>query len=346
MATTSQEYILERKTGANTSEEIKIPATSVVGLADLSTYSATFTGNGTTTKFEITHSLGKNVIIQVFLTNQEFNSEKVDELVLVDTFSKWNKAIINFATAPTTNQSFKVMIMGYLPHIGSLEETDWDTIRTIILNDDATKFFKIGDTKSITSKSGKTYNVRLCDLQSGRYNYPNGGASSAVFEFVECYDVKSDYTWKMNANNSNSGGWKNCAIRNKVIQEILADLPDDMVSVMSDVMVLSGTGGMSTSGTNTTIDKLFLPAQIEIFGENGYSIGREESPLGQFDYYKYNNKASSRIKKPIGMNIAYKWWQRSARSYDSQNYCIIGKDGLYSSDYAMNANCVSPIFAI
>lgn len=34
MATTSQEYTIERKTGDNTSEEIQIPASSVVGLAD------------------------------------------------------------------------------------------------------------------------------------------------------------------------------------------------------------------------------------------------------------------------------------------------------------------------
>lgn len=37
MAATSQEYILERKTGENTSEEIQIPADSVVGLADVAT---------------------------------------------------------------------------------------------------------------------------------------------------------------------------------------------------------------------------------------------------------------------------------------------------------------------
>lgn len=37
MATTSQEYTLERKTGASTSEEIQIPASSVSGLAKVAT---------------------------------------------------------------------------------------------------------------------------------------------------------------------------------------------------------------------------------------------------------------------------------------------------------------------
>lgn len=37
MATTSQEYTLERKTGAETSEEIQIPASSVSGLANVAT---------------------------------------------------------------------------------------------------------------------------------------------------------------------------------------------------------------------------------------------------------------------------------------------------------------------
>lgn len=34
---TSQEYTLERKTGANTSEEVQIPASSVSGLANVAT---------------------------------------------------------------------------------------------------------------------------------------------------------------------------------------------------------------------------------------------------------------------------------------------------------------------
>lgn len=37
MATTSQEYTLERKTGENTSEEVQIPASSVSGLAKVAT---------------------------------------------------------------------------------------------------------------------------------------------------------------------------------------------------------------------------------------------------------------------------------------------------------------------
>lgn len=37
MATTSQEYTLERKTGAETSEEVQIPASSVSGLAKVAT---------------------------------------------------------------------------------------------------------------------------------------------------------------------------------------------------------------------------------------------------------------------------------------------------------------------
>lgn len=37
MATTSQEYTLERKTGENTSEEVQIPASSVSGLANVAT---------------------------------------------------------------------------------------------------------------------------------------------------------------------------------------------------------------------------------------------------------------------------------------------------------------------
>lgn len=72
----------------------------------------TITGNGTATTFDITHTLGADVLVQVYLTGQTIGSDTVDELVMVDTYTMSNKVKLVFATAPATSQTFKVVITG------------------------------------------------------------------------------------------------------------------------------------------------------------------------------------------------------------------------------------------
>ena len=72
----------------------------------------TITGNGTTTTFDIAHTLGADVLVQVYLTGQTIGSDTVDELVMVDTYTMNNKVKLVFATAPATSQTFKVVITG------------------------------------------------------------------------------------------------------------------------------------------------------------------------------------------------------------------------------------------
>lgn len=72
----------------------------------------TITGNGTTTTFDIAHTLGADVLVQVYLTGQTIGSDTVDELVMVDTYTMNNKVKLVFATAPTASQTFKVVITG------------------------------------------------------------------------------------------------------------------------------------------------------------------------------------------------------------------------------------------
>ena len=72
----------------------------------------TFSGNGNKTSFEIAHTLGSDVVVQVYLTGQTVGSRTVDELVMVDTYTANNTVTLVFATAPTSSQTFKVIITG------------------------------------------------------------------------------------------------------------------------------------------------------------------------------------------------------------------------------------------
>ena len=244
-----------------------------------------------------------------------------------------------------------IKIVGTKLSIGSFDKTSWSDIRNIVLSGKASDYWKVGDTKTITSKSGKIYNIRLTDLQTNRYTYSDGsGSSKAVFEFVECYLLNNESLWEslwpMNGIVTNGGGWASSEMRSQTMPIILADLPDDMVEVMSQVKVLSGTGDGSTSGTSSSDNKLFLPAEIEMFNRAIYSIGLEESPLGQFDYYKANDINFARIKRTTGDSMTVGYWLRSPRKDNFGDFMCININGAIQTRESDNATCISPIFAI
>ena len=245
-----------------------------------------------------------------------------------------------------------IKIVGTKLSIG-LEETSWEKIREIVLTGNASRYWNIGDTKSITSKSGKNYTIRLADLQNGRYEYSDGsGSSKAVFEFVECYNLNNTIGYRMNPTDTNVGGWAASEMRSQTMPMLLADLPDDMVAVMSQVKVLSSIGGRNKTDTSSSNNTLFIPATIELFDNKEDSIGLAESPLGQFDYYKANNIGSARIKYVVGETTmtpshAKLYWNRSPYAYGSNAFCGVEQLGDWDLSDAHYSNfAIAPIFAI
>ena len=97
---------------AGTYNNVKVDAKGrVVSASNIKTSVVSeITGNGKQTEFNITHSLGKNVIVQVFLNGQQIGSDTADELVGVDIYTTAEKVKLVFATAPSTSQKFKVVI--------------------------------------------------------------------------------------------------------------------------------------------------------------------------------------------------------------------------------------------
>ena len=101
---------------AGTYNTVTVDAKGRVTAASSKNYSTkvvqTITGDGSKTSFDVAHTLGADVSVQVYLKNQTVGADTVDELVLVDTYTLNNKVKLLFATAPTTTQTFKVVIIG------------------------------------------------------------------------------------------------------------------------------------------------------------------------------------------------------------------------------------------
>ena len=134
-------------------------------------------------------------------------------------------------------------------------------------------------------------------------------------------------TYVMNSSNTNSGGWKSSAMRTSTMATMKGYLPAAWQTAIKPVNKVSGTGGGSSSGTETVSDSCFLLAEIEIFGSTTYSVSGEGT---QYAYYKAGN---SKVKNKGG-SAGY-WWERSPRSGGSTRFCRVTSDsaaGYVSAD--------------
>lgn len=198
----------------------------------------------------------------------------------------------------------------------------------------------LGTTRAITLKNGTTINVRLVNNTADMYERSDGsGTTGLVFQFEELYPT----TYKMNSSNTNSGGWNSSYMRSTVMPIVLAQLPDDLQAVLATVNIKGSYSG-SSSTINTSADKLFLPAEREIFASRTYSRTEEFNALKQWQYYANNSAASIRIKKLSG--TAKIWWLRSPYSGGSNSFVSVHTSGSVYYSNASGAYGVAPGFCI
>ena len=140
------------------------------------------------------------------------------------------------------------------------------------------------------------------------------GKAPLTFQMHDCYTT----TYPMNATDTNSGGWKNSAMRTTHLPAILNMMPAEVKAAIRDVQKKTSAGNKSSS-IQTTNDKLFLLSEIEIFGSTNYSFSGEGK---QYDYYKAGN---SKVKNLFGSaNI---WWERSPISSNTTSFCFVRSSG-------------------
>lgn len=130
----------------------------------------------------------------------------------------------------------------------------------------------------------------------------------------------------MNDSRTNAGGWKSSKMRTSTMATMKGYLPSAWQTAIKPVDKASGTGGGSSSGTETVSDNCFLLAEVEIFGYTTNSVAGEGV---QYAYYKAGN---SKIKNLNGS--AYLWWDRSPASGGSNVFCFVYTSGSAGNYYA------------
>lgn len=147
----------------------------------------------------------------------------------------------------------------------------------------------------------------------------------------------------MNTSDTNVGGWKNCARRawcNNIYFKALSTTWQSMVKTVNKE---SGKGGGAYVGTEVTADKVFLAAEIEIFGSTPGSFRGEGS---QYQYYK--NATANRYKMPKwdSSSLSNDYYERSPGSNNAFIFCTMSYTGSSGSSYAKVYRGIAPCLCI
>lgn len=217
------------------------------------------------------------------------------------------------------------------------ENNDWSIIRQVVRMGIADQYWSVGDTKQITLTNSTVVTYRIADMQSGRYALADGsGYSNMVLESVDRYG-----SGPMNTEQSNNGGFAASSLRTSLNSTHYDMFPQDVKNAISEVVVLGGIGGGTTTGVSSSNNHLFLAAETEMFATNTFSIGTEEDPHGLFDYYSTHTSASDRIKGN------HRYYLRSTMSGNNVFFCMVNESGgIGFINPVDNITGYAPVFAI
>ena len=186
-------------------------------------------------------------------------------------------------------------------------DNDWASIIAACHSGSVPSTWVVGNSKTMTI-NGASYQVDI--IGKNHDTYASGGKAPLTFQLHDCYaDTKA-----MNSSDTNSGGWKNSAMRTTHLPAILALMPTEVQNGIREVSKKASVGGASST-IETVSDKLFLLSEVEIFGSTSYSAAGEGT---QYDYYKAGN---SKVKNWNGS--ATNWWERSPYASGSTGFCLV-----------------------
>jgi hypothetical protein len=153
----------------------------------------------------------------------------------------------------------------------------------------------------------------------------------------------------MNPSNDNTTGYLNCKMRQYLLNNMLPALeavgiPFEESWMKAPARKVSKGGTASDPGADVITDKLFLPTEYEMLGNNTYSNANAEAPAdqGRLAYYDSNEK---RIKYNKD-NAARVYWEASPYSGTSTHFCGINASGAASITNASNVRGIAPAFCV
>ena len=243
----------------------------------------------------------------------------------VDEAGTWTVTVATASTTKTSDVVVGISNVDLLPVDSVFGNNSWAAIIKACQEKQVPDTWNIGDSCNMTINN-KTYAIDI--ISKNHDTYAAGGTAPLTFQLHDCYaDTKV-----MNSSNTNSGGWKNSAMRTTHLPAILALMPTEVQNGIREVSKKASVGGASST-IETVSDKLFLLSEVEIFGSTRHSAAGEGT---QYDYYKAGN---SKVKKQNGSETL--WLERSPVVSSSASFCTVSKSGNASYEVANRARGVA-----
>lgn len=278
-------------------------------------------------------------------------------------------AILGSKTASKTVSVSKVGVYNVtLRYVSAtLNDNSWEDIKIVADASEGQNYWAVGDTKQITINGKLSDGLTLNNYSTWVYiigfdhnkdvegtgiafqgfkTAQTGGTDVALCDSE--YDKNtSAQLFNMNNNNSTSGGWKGCNMRNNTLPVVKAALPTELTSVIKTTSIYTdNTGGSSTSASYVTAtqDQLYLLAEFEIFGTIQRANAAEQNYQKQYAYYAAGN---SKVKyKHNSTATAALWWERSVAAMWVENFCIVTTIGTSEYSSAFYSYGLAPAFKV
>ena len=269
-------------------------------------------------------------------------------------------AILGSKTESKTVSVSKVGVYNVmLRHVSTtLNDNSWEDIKGVADASEGQNYWSVGDTKQITINGKLSDGLTLSNYNTWVYiigfnhnssvegtgiafggfkTAASGGTDVALCDSGYSTDKSSGQWFNMNNNNSTTGGWASCNMRNNTLPLVKSAMPSDLQSVLKTTTIYTdNTGGSSTDASYVTAtqDELYLLAEFEIFGTNRYANSAERNHQQQYAYYVAGN---SKIKyRHDSTATAVNWWERSVYATYANLFCFVHTNGtaLYYRAYA------------
>lgn len=142
---------------------------------------------------------------------------------------------------------------------------------------------------------------------------------------------------KMNATNTNAGGWEKSELRGRLnTGDLWSLLPSELQSKVKAVTKMTDNQGDGKAGTpTTTTDKVFLLSATEVWGDM-------QSDGTQYEYYKSKGVTTSNYS---GASSSHYHWTRSVFPSNSTYFRYVSLSGGWGNYNATSTYCVFPAFS-
>ena len=210
----------------------------------------------------------------------------------------------------------------------------WEQIQTKCLAGDFSGI-SVGDWKPLTLTTSETVIMEIAGINT-YYGYASNGKHNIDFISRDCLLTPQ----QMNTTTTNIGGWLSSKLYDTLngTGGIYDSLPSDVKAVIGEKLMLleNKAAASSTTWAWHTENKLWLPAELEVFGYQSWSeIGWGS---GNFKQYPLFAGSEVHIIKKLGTSgSATEWWTLSPRQLQTTFWCRIPAEGFSNANWADTA---------